>query len=317
MAYPGVLLRFLLFVTMAGYGQHAGKHAGLRAGMVLGGETVDYQTYNKEATVIKGKYFLPEKNNCVLLYRFGAQDAVDPYDSLVKVVSAILQIYNSSVESSLNAVEAPTKFIFYALVKEINNDTWLRYFKITEQKNRITDSLVALYAYRKTCSVDIVLIKDSLKQASILAAGKVSVITGNGTLLNSSPVLKFVEQKKSKQKLIKGLLLTEKNGKKVPLANARVFLYHVGRTTADSSITNASGRFELLTFTEITDFNFEAKPESKEVNNIILATQTGQELMHLRRSEGNFEYKLIRADIVRLVKMHEKDISLSPAKRSK
>jgi hypothetical protein len=306
-----IIALFFLLQTFAVFCQQPNESKGLRPSMASIEESIEYTIFS-DSMLQNNTFRLPEKSNAVLLYKYADKNSTDNYDSLTEVIKTIYLGRNKPQGHHTITGLYPGTFLFYAIVKRVDKHSKALFDKITAQKDKIVDSLVRKNSFQKLCDIKIILVTDSLLKTSVLHVGKVNIIHPNGTFNSSLSVLKFAEGRGINQKLIKGMLLTEVRGKKMPLVNAKVFLYRNGRTSIDSALTDKWGLFELLTSSQINEYNFEAQPASKSVHSIILATQTGQELMKLRKAERNFEYKLIHADIIKLQEMKEKDISLVP-----
>lgn len=114
--------------------------------------------------------------------------------------------------------------------------------------------------------------------------------------------------------VLKAKLMTEEKGVAVPVPNTVMSLFGEKEDTLASTRTDKFGDFEL----PIPDANivYKIKVSSDlktNVENIIFATQEGKEVARAELGpSGGFEYRLMKADIIKLSGMEEKeDIGLS------
>lgn len=261
--------------------------------------------YSKDKTTT-GTYELPN-NTFTLLYRFGDLTGdKDNFDSLHAVVNHVYR---------LNRFFGPRKrsrLTLYIYVKEVNDEALELRNKIRKWNRQIGDSLVKTNraGFNFSREWEILYIKTSdIKESSVFNAGKLTVISVEGTVEETSPIRIFHYGEKKGS--IKGKLLTEKQGRKLPLSNVLVSLFKTGIEQPDSALTNDYGDFELPVPDEKGDYAVVVKNPPKDVGNIILATQTGQEVSRLKKTNKGFEYKMIPTDIVLLSEvLEDEDISL-------
>src|SRR6185369_8270317 len=68
--------------------------------------------------------------------------------------------------------------------------------------------------------------------------------------------------------------------------------------------------FQLYVPGNVKDYTIKVKP-SNPVDNLLLVTQSGQEIEHFEKIQGgNFEYRLLKADIVTLSEVQTEDIKM-------
>ncbi len=293
-------LSCLLLIVITTSAQDKGKHKYTKKDTIR--ESIPF---SKDKTTT-GTYNLPN-NTFTLLYRFGDMNGdKDNFDSLHAVVNHIYR---------LNRFFGPRKrsrLTLYIFVKEVNDDALELRSKIRKWNKQIGDSLVKTdrAGFNFSREWEILYIKTSdIKENSILNAGKLTVLSVEGTVEETSPIKIFHYGEKKGS--IKGKLLTEKQGKKSPLPNVLVSLFKTGIEQPDSTVTNDYGDFELPVPDEKGDYAVVVKYPPKEVNNIILATQTGQEVSRLKKTNRGFEYKMIPTDIVLLSEvLEDEDIAL-------
>jgi len=248
-------------------------------------------------------------NAFTILYRFGELNgSKDNYDSVYKMVTHVYRL-----NKYFGPRRKPSRLTCYFFVKEANQECISLKNKINAWTKAIGDSMVkterAGFNFNRPWQV-LFVTSTQVKPNSILAAGKVSVIAADGLLMDTSPLESF--RFKGKKGSVKGKILTEKESKKIPVANVIVKLLNLrtGKEELDSAATDIYGDFEISVGDENSEYSIIVKSHSKDVDNIILATQSGQEISRLRRTERGFEYKLIPNDIVLLTEKDSEDISM-------
>ena len=267
-------------------------------------------SYYKDS-VTKASYDLPN-NAFTLIYRFGELNGKkDTYDSLYEVVNHIYRL-----NRYFGPRRKPSRLTCYIFVKTVNAEAIALKNKINEWSSKIADSLVKTEraGFNFNRPWQILFVKaDQLKPNSILSANKLSVVAPEGALLYSSPIKAF--KFNGRKGTIKGKILTEREGKKIPVPNVLVSIFKVGKDEPDSALTDSYGDFELGVPDENEVYNILVKFQSRDIDNMTLATQSGQDISKLRRTARGFEYKLIPVDIVRLTEMEvNEDISLAFSK---
>lgn len=244
-----------------------------------------------------------------LLYRFGeANGTKDTYDSVYKMVTNIYRL-----NRYFGPRRKPSRLACYMFVNEVNAECIALGKKINAWTRAIGDSMVkterAGFNFNRPWQV-LFITNTQIQPASVLAAQKVSIIAADGVLLDSSPLTSF--KFKGKRGSVKGKLLTEKQAKKIPIPNVMVSLLNLktGREEADSALSDIYGDFEISVQDENGEYSIIVKSHSTDVDNVILATQSGQEISRLKRTARGFEYKLIPNDIVLLTEKDTEDISM-------
>lgn len=295
----------------------------LMAGMCLGQNKVKSQklhngdkisesfTFYKDSTTAD-KFDIPittPKPAFLLLYRFGELNGTkDNYDSLYKVV---IHVYR--LNRYFGPLRKPSRLTCYIYVKQVNAEALALKNKINAWTKAIGDSMVKTEraGFNFTRPWQVLFIKDTeVKPMSVLGLSKLSVIAADGVLLYSSPISEF--KFNGKKGSVKGKILTEKSTKKIPVPNVIVTLLNLktGKEELDSATTDSYGDFEISVADENGEYSIVVKSNTKEVDNIILATQSGQEISRLKKTERGFEYKLIPNDVVLLTEKESEDISL-------
>jgi outer membrane protein OmpA-like peptidoglycan-associated protein len=198
-------------------------------------------------------------------------------------------------------------------VNEVNAEAMAWKNKINAWTKTIGDSMVrterAGFNFNRPWQV-LFITNTQVAPTSILAAEKVSIVAADGVVLDSSPLNDF--HFKGKKGSVKGKLLTEKESKKTPVPNVMVSLLNLktGREEPDSALTDVYGDFEISVQDESAEYSIVVKSHSANVDNIILATQSGQEVAKLKKTSRGFEYKLIPNDIVLLTERENEDITM-------
>lgn len=249
------------------------------------------------------------KRAMILVYRFGELNGrQDNYDSLYKVVQ---QVYR--LNRYFGPYRKPSRLTCYLFVKEVNAEALALKAQINAWTKAIGDSMVkterAGFNFNRPWQV--LFIKDTeVKPNSVLALNKLSIIAADGQLMYTSSIEQF--KFNGKRGSIKGKILTEKQTKKVPIPNVMVGLLNLrtGKEEPDSSLTDIYGDFEISVQDESAEYSIIVKSKSPDLDNVILATQSGQEISRLKRTSRGFEYKLIPNDIVLLTEKENEDITI-------
>lgn len=268
-------------------------------------------TWYKDS-VTQDNYEFPN-NAFTLVYRFTERDGTkDNFDSLHAVIKHIYRL-----NRYFGPRRKPSRLVCVIYVKNVDKNAIDLKNQINTWRARIGDSIVkterAGFNFNRPFQTLFIKKDAALKPTSILNAGKVSVLEADGTLLWTSPIAGF--RFNGKKGTVKGKLLTDKQGKKVPVSNAMVSMLKTGVEEPDSALTDAYGDFELGVPDENTEYSIIVRSHVKDVDNIILATQSGQEISKLAKTSRGFEYKLIPADVIRLTEMEvSDDISLTFSK---
>ncbi|MGZ3932984.1 MAG: OmpA family protein, partial [Bacteroidia bacterium] len=142
--------------------------------------------------------------------------------------------------------------------------------------------------------------------------GKLTLIGADGKLLIESESIEgfkvedpeYVPEKT----VLKAKLMTEEKGVAVPVPNTVVSLFGEKEDTLASTKTDKFGDFEL----PIPDANivYKLKVSSglkTNFENIIFATQEGKEVGRANKTSSGFEYKIMKAEIIKLSGMEEKE----------
>jgi outer membrane protein OmpA-like peptidoglycan-associated protein len=142
----------------------------------------------------------------------------------------------------------------------------------------------------------------------LLGTGKLMLVDRRGKVLVNSPFVKgFQFTPPDESRLIKAKLLTEKNGVKIPVQNAKVILNNSKNTELASARTNQYGDFELKVPGMTETQHLRVESIAPDVDNLILASQEGVERAHFIRNGNGFEYKMIASEIVRMSEIPEQD----------
>lgn len=145
-----------------------------------------------------------------------------------------------------------------------------------------------------------------LKVNSILNTAKVCLVSPKGRILYTGYIGGLNKESISKVKVLRGKLMTEKEGNKTALERASVSIVKFDHVKVDETFTNKDGEFEL-DLPENVSYTLTAKPTSTAVDNIILSSQTGQEINRFKKTKNGFEFPLLKADITLLTRKEEND----------
>lgn len=291
-----------LFLCLLSFSQGSDKNTVPKPGTQLN-ETINYFKDNGTAATY------PFPNNAfTLFYRFNnVKGIADNYDSVYAVVNHVYRL-----NRYFGPRRKPSRLTCAIFVKQVDAEAIAIKNKINAWSAAIGDSLVKTNraGFNFNRPWHILFVTDTvLKPGSILSAGKVSIVSAEGQLLETSPIKTF--KFNGKKGSVKGKLLTEHQGKKVPVPNVLVSLFRIGVQSPDSAVTDAYGDFELEVPDQNSEYNIVVKTPNKDLDNIILATQSGQEISRLEKTKGGFEYKLIPVELVKLTELDvQEDISL-------
>lgn len=157
---------------------------------------------------------------------------------------------------------------------------------------------------------------DAEKQKKCVALlSKVTVFGEDGRLLRWASFIsrfKFMlfSEGGYKGATIKAKLLSESKGAKAPVENASVTLStRFKNDTLSKATTDKYGDFQLYVPGNVKDYTIKVDPH-RDVDNLLLVTQSGQELSKFDDVEGHFEYRLLKADIVTLSEVQTEDIKM-------
>ncbi len=228
----------------------------------------------------KTSFFKIPNDTCTLLYRFrGNNWFVDNRDSVLKIEAIIEQLRSSS------PIFKNIKVVCYSY----NKDQFLS----SSDKPIFSADLQFVVQY---CFIP------EKNVSRLLTSEKIILLDKKGKVLSASHYISaFSYTHKSESKRLKAKLLTEKNGIKIPLINATVFLFSKSaRDSVTFTKTNKYGDFELNVPQDADENVLRVEPFQKGVKTVILATQEGEEKARLQKAVVMFEYKLIDAEINRL-----------------
>lgn len=157
---------------------------------------------------------------------------------------------------------------------------------------------------------------DAAKQKKAAALlSKVTVFGEDGRLLRWASFIsrfKFTlfSEGGYKGSTVKAKLLTSDKGMKSPVENASVLLStRFKNDTLSKATTDKYGDFQLYVPGNVKDYTIKVDPHQK-LDNLLLVTQSGQELSSFESVAGHFEYRLLKADIVTLSEVQTEDIKM-------
>jgi outer membrane protein OmpA-like peptidoglycan-associated protein len=246
-----------------------------------------------------------------LIYRYSSPDGTkDNYDSLYEVVNHIYRL-----NRYFGPRRKPSRIVCAIYTKKVDAEALALKQQITTWASKIGDSLVkterAGFNFNRPFQF-LFITEDKIKPTSVLNE-KLDIVAADGSLLWASPIKSF--KFSGRKGTIKGKILTESQGKKAPVPNAMVSVLNTVKNESDSALTDAYGDFELGVPDENTEYSIVVRSQAKEIDNLILATQSGQEISKLKKTSRGFEYKLIPNEVIKLTEMDvNEDITLTFSK---
>ncbi|HWY33155.1 MAG TPA: OmpA family protein, partial [Nitrosopumilaceae archaeon] len=147
------------------------------------------------------------------------------------------------------------------------------------------------------------------------------LIDQNGVIVSIDPTMEELDgilQKLSKAgtpveyKDIFAKLLYDHDKKKMPLSNHKVHLLDSKGVTVKTTTTNEFGDFEFkkVNTSETMNLQIENNGPEKLLADLYLANQNGIVITKFGKTATGFEYRLLPADIIKLVPMAEEDVAL-------
>ncbi len=283
---------FLIFLPLFIFSQKKSFEIGDKVNM-----EVDMYSFNAEKTTVQlsgGKY--------TLLYHYRWNEkGKDTKDSIKKVEELIARIQARYKPENLSV-------ICYSLDEKDDYKTWL-----TNMQRLKPFKIKPGYTVEYYNSNDFKDVKKTLTKLF----DKLTLIGQDGKVLIKSDGIKgfAVEDQVyvPEATVLKAKLMTEEKGVHVPVPFTKVSLFGEKQDTLASTKTDKFGDFEL----PIPDANIVYKIKvfsdlKTNVENIIFATQEGDEVGRASKTAAGFEYKIMKAEIIRLSGMEVKeDISMT------
>ncbi|MBS1637990.1 MAG: OmpA family protein [Bacteroidetes bacterium] len=97
------------------------------------------------------------------------------------------------------------------------------------------------------------------------------------------------------------VLTEDKDAKKTPYANKKVYILNGTKTTTLSIVfTNTYGDFDYKVLDENQDYVLKIPDNVEDADFVILATQQGREIGKFNRTEDGFEYRLLKVEMAKL-----------------
>jgi outer membrane protein OmpA-like peptidoglycan-associated protein len=257
-------------------------------------ETIQINDTSNKAVSIK----IPNGYYMVLYKHDWEENAKDTKDSVKLVQNFIENIIKE------NGIKKNIRVICYSSVlNDISFKKWAAYIK--KGLFKAHPKYKAEY-YCFTADQ----VSEFLKLAKI-GGYKMKVLDPNGRILARSAYLTHFSSdpgQSSPEKKIKGKLLTEESGVSKPLINATVNILTSNKSkTFGKAKTDKFGDFEITLPGGSTEYSLNVQPVSKDVKNVILATQNGVEISRFKKTANGFEYPLLKADLVTLREIEVND----------
>jgi outer membrane protein OmpA-like peptidoglycan-associated protein len=137
---------------------------------------------------------------------------------------------------------------------------------------------------------------------------KVSLIGPDGKLIQeSNSIATFLKQIPpdpiASSKNLKGKLLKDSSGIKIPLINTIVSMFNTLKNdTLAKTRTDAYGDFEIpLPDDEKSTYQLRVDPRFKNIRSVTLVSQEGKEIANFTKTNKGFVYNLLKADIITLM----------------
>ena len=143
---------------------------------------------------------------------------------------------------------------------------------------------------------------------------KVTLFGPDGKFLSySSTIARFRYHLKNEKILIKGKIVSEKNGVEEPMEEMDVHVEASNqRDTLAKGKTDKFGDFAVKIPNNDTAYIIKANSKDKEVGNLKLLTQEGKKISYMFKANKGFEFKLLKADILELAEMNvDEDITMT------
>ncbi|MDI1353303.1 MAG: OmpA family protein [bacterium] len=249
-------------------------------------ETLKFSDPGNSVTALK----IPS-DSCMLLYRYrGNNWLMDTKDSIAQVEAIVQELQKNNFFKKLIVV-----------CYSYNRDKFLNY------SNKPDFQSGATYRVRNYFLND-------RNPPRLLRSGKLVLLNRKGKVMSYSNFVagfNYVHKEQTTRMIAK--LLTEKNGKQVPLINATIVVESDKLPNkAVFTRTNKFGDFELTLPENIDEGTMKITSLDKSVESVIIANVQGVEQKRLSGKDGSFEYKLIEADFARLSDADlEEDLSLA------
>lgn len=289
------ILLFLFFACALSFGQTGGKTT-YPVGTMLKESISVFDTANT-MTGLK----IPFKNNYQLIYRYrwiSIGKGVDNADSIKlledKIAAAIL-----------GGMVGNLRVVCMSYDRTSDYEGWKQ--KIKKEKPFKKTNIYKVEYYNTNG------LEESESKCRAIFS-KLCLIGPDGKILGHySSIAKFSWHINEEKISLKGKVVTDDSGTKVPLEEV---LIHVEagnkRDTLGKAVTDKYGDFEMKIPNNDTAYTIKASPKNKDVKNVLLLTQEGKEISYLRKTFKDFEYKLLKADLVELAEMTvNEDITLS------
>lgn len=230
-------------------------------------------------------------DSCILLYRYrGNNWLMDTQDSIAKVEAIVQELQKNNYFKKLTVV-----------CYSYNRDKFLNYSNKPDFKSGSTYRVRNYFLNDKN-------------PPRLLRSGKLVLLNRKGKVMGfSNYVAGFNYVHKEQTTRLVAKLLTEKDGRQVPLANATIVLESDKLANkAAFTRTNKFGDFELTLPENIDEGAMKITSLDKSVETVVIANVQGVEQKRLSGKDGTFEYKLIEADFTRLSDADlEEDLALA------
>jgi outer membrane protein OmpA-like peptidoglycan-associated protein len=287
------LLVIFFFLTLTAFPQKksfkVGEHVNISA-----------DVYNEENAAVA--IVIPE-NKYTIFYNYDWKgSAKDIQDSITKIETILTKIISLYKMSQLRVVVC-------SYDKGSNYRIWQEMMK--KQKP---------FKAKNRCSFEYYNTNDYTDVAKSLQKlfGKIAFIQSDGKMLALSATIEdfgkqVTELPGMSDTKLKAKLLTDSAGVRVPLIKTLVCMVNPQRAdTFAKTRTDEHGDFEMF-LPENVNYNYElsVKQNGERPVTVVLAAQNGIEIAEFEKSNGEFRYRVLPADITRLQEIQSNDINLA------
>lgn len=294
-------IAILLFSALADFGQKK-----LRVGEKIPFSRVEVLNNEGKKTNIDLPNEKTKTDRFVLVLFFTLQQ---PLKQIVEINQKLEQILNRFQN---NACKGASEIEYITICAEPNSESWKKYLidgnllnsKFTGKKTNylakagFNDNVVKVFGADKFPSFFVVNPKGRLwmetDSAEVLERAFINICRTNASYSTSDIAGKLLEGEKEKK----------------PLANHKVFLLNKKQDTLKATKTDNYGDFvfDKVDTTQNLSIEIEQPEKAKGGPRVFLAKITGQIIAEFTKAKsGNFEYRLLKADVVTLSPVDEDD----------
>lgn len=284
----------ILFFTALTFGQ-TGNRTSYGPGTFIKENISVYDTANT-VTTLK----IPHNNNYFLVYR-------DRWISIGKGVDnadSIKLLQDKIASTLLGGMVGNLKVICLAYDRNSDYESWKQRIKTSKPFKPNNSYKVEYYNING-------LAESENKCREMFT--KLTLLGPDGKVLGQySSIAKFRYYLKEEKINLKGKVVSDDNGTKEPLEQIFVHVSGKNKDTLGTAFTDKFGDFEMKIPNNDSSYTIKARVNNKNIKNVLLMTQEGRPISYLRKNFQDYEYKLLKADILDLAEIKvDEDISLT------